>query len=86
MAEFCLECWNRLNDTEYSKKKYIISEELELCEGCGEYKPIIIMERRAYYMHKLRYFLLPFRIIYSVLYLIWAVALHLYLLCRKKHL
>ena len=49
MAEFCLECWNRLNGTNHSKRKYIISKDLDLCEGCGEWKPVIIIERKMYY-------------------------------------
>lgn len=45
MAEFCLECWNELNGTDKPKSYYILSEELELCEGCGEWKNVIISER-----------------------------------------
>ncbi len=44
MAEFCLDCWNRINETNHSKDRYIISEDLDLCEGCGEMKHVIIME------------------------------------------
>ena len=33
MAEFCLECWNRMNEINDSPKKYVLSKELELCEG-----------------------------------------------------
>lgn len=67
MAEFCLKCWNRINGTEYDERKYILSEYLDLCEGCGEWKPVIVAERRFYYMHKLRYFILPFKIICGVI-------------------
>ena len=38
MAEFCLDCWNRLNETDALPGKYILSKELDLCEGCGEWK------------------------------------------------
>lgn len=24
MAEFCLECWNRINETDYTEKNYVI--------------------------------------------------------------
>ncbi len=49
MAEFCLECWNRINELNDSKRKYIISKNLDLCEGCKEFKPVIIMCRREYF-------------------------------------
>jgi len=67
MAEICLECWNKENQSKDKPIKYILSKELELCEGCGEYKHTIIMYRWAYYRRKLRYLLLPFEIIIIIL-------------------
>ena len=46
MAEFCLDCWNRLNHTSYTERDFILSEELESCEGCAKFKPIILAERK----------------------------------------
>ena len=51
MAEFCLDCWNRINGTNDSPEKYIISKDLDLCEGCGEWKPVIEGFRNGYYIH-----------------------------------
>ncbi len=45
MAEFCLECLNELMETEYPANKFIMSKDTELCEGCGQYKRIVIVER-----------------------------------------
>ena len=45
MAEFCVQCWNRINGTDDPPSKFIISKDLQLCEGCGEFKNIVIMER-----------------------------------------
>lgn len=45
MAEFCLECWNKMNNTNYPAKKFILTEENDLCEGCGELKKVVIMEK-----------------------------------------
>lgn len=53
MAVFCLECWNRINEIEDSAKKYIISKDLDLCEGCGELKHIVVARRKFYYLYKL---------------------------------
>ena len=35
MAEFCLQCWNRLHGREDTKWDVRLSKEPELCEGCG---------------------------------------------------
>ena len=45
MAEFCLDCWNKMNEMKDSPRRYILSRELDLCEGCGEYKRVIVVER-----------------------------------------
>ena len=79
MAEFCLECWNKINGTEGNERKYIISKDLDLCEGCGELKPVIIMELKEY-IHKFRYFILPIKIIYNIISFIWRLILLPYLI------
>lgn len=84
MAEFCLECWNEINESEDSPKKYIFSEDLELCEGCGEWKIVIVEERKSYYRYKLRYFTLPFRIIYRIIYVLWRLLILPYLIYKYK--
>ena len=82
MAEICLDCWNEMNETEDSEEKYIMSKELDLCECCGQWKSVIIMERKAYYMYKFRYIILPFRIIFNILYIIWRLLILPYLLFK----
>lgn len=62
MAEFCLDCWNNLNETNDSKKKYILSKDYDLCECCGQWKSVIIMERKSYFIHKLKYLIFLLRI------------------------
>lgn len=47
MAELCLECCNKINGTNYNRRKYIISKDLDLCEECGEFKHVIIVERKT---------------------------------------
>ncbi|MBQ6894701.1 MAG: hypothetical protein IJN40_04330 [Clostridia bacterium] len=70
MAEICLDCWNKINKTNYPERKYVLSDYLDLCEECGCYKRIIIIEKRYYYLHKLRYVLIPLKIIDFLLRLI----------------
>ena len=45
MAEFCLECWNKMNNRNDPRWKYVISLEKDLCEGCGEWKRVGVCER-----------------------------------------
>ena len=45
MAEFCLDCWNKINETNDSKWRYILSWNKELCEECGQYRRVIVVER-----------------------------------------
>ena len=45
MAEFCLDCWNKINETRDSKWRYVFSWNSDLCEECGQYKRVIIVER-----------------------------------------
>lgn len=44
MAEFCLDCWGKISGEEATESQYVLSEELELCEGCGEWKHVIVSE------------------------------------------
>lgn len=37
MAEFCLSCWNKLNDRSDTERDVVLSDELDLCEECGKY-------------------------------------------------
>lgn len=54
MAEFCLDCWNKLNKSQFTEKTYVLSKELDLCEECGEWKPVIVCVRRFPALYTLR--------------------------------
>ena len=47
MAEFCLACWNKLNKRNEQAERYVLSKDLDLCEGCGEWKNVIVRERKS---------------------------------------
>ena len=70
MSEICLECWNKINGTEEPESKYVLSDNLELCEECMELKHIIVAEQKPFDFYKLvvYYFLmlLGFLIIQTV--------------------
>ena len=40
MAEFCLDCFNELNGTNYSKKEVWLAD--DFCEECCEWKPCVV--------------------------------------------
>ena len=54
MAEFCLECWNKLNGFQKTERDDILSKERDLCEGCGEMRPVIEGERRCKWLYDLK--------------------------------
>ena len=45
MAEFCLDCWNKLNGTHYTPDQVWLEE--DQCEGCGQWKPVVAALRQA---------------------------------------
>lgn len=53
MAEFCYECMKKELGIDISNKKVVFSDDLELCEGCGEYKPVVLSVRKATLFDKL---------------------------------
>ena len=55
MAEFCLECWNRFNHTKTTQRDWILSKGPDLCEGCGQWKPVIIKLRRVKLLYDLKH-------------------------------
>jgi len=77
LAEFCLDCMNKLDGTCEDSKKYILSKELNLCEECGEYKHTVICERKYHYLHKFRFILIP-------CYIMWRIIMLPYLIYKYK--
>lgn len=69
MAEFCLKCWNEINGANDPPRKYIISKDFDLCEGCGEWTHVIVMERKYFYLRKLRSSFFLFCVISAMLIL-----------------
>lgn len=42
MAEYCLECFKKDCTPEEANDRYVLSDWLELCEGCGQQKRVVI--------------------------------------------
>ena len=64
MAEFCFECYNKMSGGHCKKENYVLSDELDLCEGCGEYKEVVISYRSSGFYERIEnivdILLLPF--------------------------
>lgn len=53
MAEFCLDCWNKLNKANYTERDFILSKELDFCEECEKWRHVIVTVRRNKYIYDL---------------------------------
>ena len=53
MAEYCFECFKKVFEEKARERDYILSEELDLCEGCGEWKRVVVrVKKPRMYMWK----------------------------------
>lgn len=46
-----------MNHTQDTERDWVLSDDLDLCEGCGQWKPVLVTVRR----HKLLYDLTHWR-------------------------
>lgn len=47
MAEFCRECFIKtFRPTQDEINRIVMTKEIDLCEGCGEWKPVVSYLRR----------------------------------------
>ena len=44
MAEFCLDCYNRLQGTRLTERE--VRTAWDVCEGCESWKPVVVSFRR----------------------------------------
>jgi hypothetical protein len=42
MAEFCKDCFKLINESYYHDEELVMSEEEDFCEGCCEYKKVVV--------------------------------------------
>ena len=77
LAEQCWDCF--VKDCEkYGEKahkyNYIISKDLDFCEWCEEWKPVVVVNRWALCYRRLRFIIFPFEILFKILripYILW---------------
>ena len=44
MAEFCYDCYKKILKGKKNKHELVISKDLDWCEGCDEWKRVILYE------------------------------------------
>ncbi|MBQ8836263.1 MAG: hypothetical protein IJ002_01985 [Clostridia bacterium] len=85
MAEFCEKCYEEMfGDLNKKPAKKILSKELELCEGCGEMKHVVVGEKGVYYFMGERFLPRPFVYIHIPLYILWRIILIPYTIYQRK--
>jgi len=84
MAEFCLECYNELWGTNKTEQEVILTKYRDPCEGCGQYKPIYICERKHHIRRQLYRKIRP---LLMILFFLWRLLILPYLLYKdyKSH-
>jgi len=48
MSEFCLDCWNKIMDTNDQPKKFVMSRKPDFCEECCQWKRVIVRVKMRY--------------------------------------
>ena len=83
MAEFCYECFCEFYEVKLKRKELLFSDEPELCEGCGECKPVVVVCKKDYVLYKLRYLIYLLKIVSAILLL--PIALPRYFFIKQKY-
>ncbi len=84
MAEFCLKCFNKIHDTNIDERTYILSDYLDLCEECGEWKRIVVCPRNKYFSCRFGFFILLFKIFSRLLSVLWRFLCIPYTIYRSR--
>ena len=66
LVEQCWDCFVKdckVCGEKAHKYNYIISKDLYLCEWCGEWKPVVVVNRLALYYRRLCFIAFPFEIL-----------------------
>ena len=50
MAEFCLDCYNDLEQTNFNTSDVELSKYPDYCEGCGKYKKVVDGLKKEVYL------------------------------------
>lgn len=74
MAEFCLDCLRELDGINYNETEFYVSDELELCEGCGEWKHVVIALRPRF----------PFCLPYALVRKIGSLIRRVFSMCKAR--
>lgn len=69
MAEFCYKCFCDFWETEPKKAELVFSKNIDLCEGCGKYKKIVIAYKTDLLAYRFRHVIKLLKIITAIILL-----------------
>ena len=65
MAEFCVDCWNKIFDTQYAEKWLVMSKEKTICEDCQQMKFYVVTTKADRWKRRLYWLIFPFDFVYQ---------------------
>ena len=71
MAEYCFDCWKKINRKKYLPRYYRLSRTLEKCEGCGKWKRVVEEDDFYDYHPRVRDVILMYEIIVEIIFFFW---------------
>lgn len=51
VAEYCLNCFNKIEHTNFTENQVVESTSPSICEGCKQPKKVVIRVRRSVFHH-----------------------------------
>lgn len=86
MAEYCLDCWKKINGEKKDNNEYSLTEYLELCEGCGQWKRVVVKEKEYYDECEIyySYIMLPFIILGGIISVLKRVLILIFLFVKNN--
>ena len=69
MAEFCYKCFCEFWGVYPNESELVFTKELDLCEGCGNYKKTVVAYKKDFFIYRLRRLITATKIISAILLL-----------------
>ena len=73
MSEICFDCLNKIYGGTKKPNQYIISDDYDLCEECGNITKVVVAEKKSYYLYHIRYIIMLFYLLYRILMIPYSV-------------
>lgn len=71
MAYFCAKCFEKVFKEKFVEKRFFISRNEAFCEECGEYKKVIVAEKKRVYIRTLKIIFSPIFVVFLILKIVY---------------